>query len=117
MTGKFVRLKKQFFRHLYCTITICGKKSRFDLKKKNKTRSNLHIRTMFSTYAAFLFTSPFIQKGFDAIQNFVRIVFARDVQMHIAIPNMAVSDASYDIFTQLFFHHFHAEIVLDFQQT
>ena len=68
---------------------------------------------MFGTYTALLFTCPFIQKRFDPIQNIMRIVFACNVQMHVAVANMAVSDASDDIFAQPLFHHFYTEMELD----
>ena len=69
---------------------------------------------MFGTYTALLFTCPFIQKGLDSIQNIMRIVFACNVQMHVAVANMAVSDASNDIFAQPLFHHFYTEMELDY---
>ena len=73
---------------------------------------------MFGTYTAFLLTSPFVEKRLNAVQNVMRIVFACNVQMHIAVPNVAVSDATNDIFAQLLFHHIDTEdqknVELDF---
>ena len=69
---------------------------------------------MFGTYAAFLFTCPFIQKRFDSTHNIMRIVFASNVQMHVAVANMAISDASNDIFAQPLFHHFYTKMELDY---
>lgn len=63
---------------------------------------------MFGTDAAVVLTSPFVEEGLDLVHHFLLVVATRYVQVHVAVPNVSVAHATYNIASQAAFHDLHA---------
>ena len=66
---------------------------------------------MFSANASFLIRCPLVQEGLDLVHDFLAVLFARDVEVHVAVADVTVSRDSNGVFAQPFLHDFDTEKV------
>merc|ERR1719203_2793777 len=124
MILQFLTISVLIFSYLVCLGTVSGQnlvwihdqmwvKNLFDLMHGldgSRTFGKMHIisflesHSVFSTYAALLFTGPLVKIGFNLIHHFLIILFAGDVKVHVAIANVSIADTAHNVVSQPGFH-------------
>ena len=63
---------------------------------------------MFCADAAFVLTGPLVEKRLDLVHHVLTVVPTGDVKVHVAVADVAIAAAAYNVFSQTSFHDLHA---------